>query len=70
ISDSAFLEKNRTIEQARINSETYIKGYVNTEINRIKWNIHLPNNPTDKDKNEGMLVNMFEKIAKYKNNDK
>ncbi|MGE8082157.1 hypothetical protein, partial [Peribacillus loiseleuriae] len=31
ISDSAFLEKNRTIEQARINSETYIKGYVNTE---------------------------------------
>lgn len=67
LSLSAFTNKNTTIEQAKINQDAYTKGYLNpTDSNEEikKWSFHLPDNPTDKDKNEKMLTRIVEEIDK------
>lgn len=63
LSLSAFLEKGTTLEMAKVNQTAYVQGYKNTEnmdTNEEQWNLHLPERPTEQDKNGKILVRIFE----------
>jgi hypothetical protein len=67
VKDFAFLSENTSIDMAKIRDSGYVQGFINMEGTRTKWDLHLPNNPSDLDKNKKMLIRMFKIIELYKN---
>lgn len=70
ISISAFTNENTTLKQANVNQDAYAQGYINNgndnpNKEKEKWSFHLPDDPKESDKNEKMLLRIFEEVEKH-----
>jgi hypothetical protein len=64
---AVFHEDGLTLEDVKLgNKGAYAAGFVSTEEGYTDWGFHLPNNPTNDDKNINTIVRICNVIQKYK----
>ncbi|WP_148630418.1 hypothetical protein [Bacillus sp. E214] len=62
----AFTDSGVTMDQVRVKNTAYVQGYLNLSGEKQHWDLLLSNKPTNKEKNETMLIRILELVASRK----